>query len=173
MSEHCATAMPACTARERLTLGSEYCGPAKMPVCSDSEPGSCAHWRSRANLVRDKRQEIAKAAELELAPPDFFVDELSADNFLRASLVALAGATSDASGVDAGVRGALELLWRFVRERFGLDVPQLMRDEDEFADDEDMPVVEDVDGVLQVTRDLQQALRQEIGADEDPDTEMS
>ena len=112
-------------------------------------------------------------AQLELAPPDFFVDELSADNFLRASLVALAGATSDASGVDARVRGALELLWRFVRERFGLDVPQLMRDEDEFADDEDMPVVEDVDGVLQVTRDLQQALRQEAGADEDPDTEMS
>ena len=112
-------------------------------------------------------------AQLELAPPDFFVDELSADNFLRASLVALAGATSDASGVDARVRGALELLWRFVRERFGLDVPQLMRDEDEFADDEDMPVVEDVDGVLQVTRDLQEVLRREAGADEDPDTEMS
>ena len=45
--------MPVCTARERLTLGSDYCGPAKMPVCSDSEPGSCAHWRARALLVRD------------------------------------------------------------------------------------------------------------------------
>ena len=60
-----------------------------------------------------------------------------------------------------------------MRERFGLDVPQLMRDEDEFADDEDMPVVEDVDGVLQVTRDLQEVLRREAGAEEDPDTEMS
>ena len=55
--------MPVCTARERLTLGPDYCGPAKLPVCSDSEPGSCAHWRSRANLVRDAFSDAFSAYE--------------------------------------------------------------------------------------------------------------
>ena len=89
-------------------------------------------------------------AQLELAPPDFEKSTSSRRTTSCAPRSSRSPAPPPTPAASTSrLRGALELLWRFVRERFGLDVPQLMRDEDEFADDEDMPVVEDVDGVLQ------------------------
>ena len=38
-----------------------------ISVCSDSIPGSCAHWRARAGLVRDAFSSAYAAYEVPLA----------------------------------------------------------------------------------------------------------
>ena len=71
---------------------------------------------------------------------DFFVDELSGDNFLRAALAALADA-ADATGAALHAPLAAELgrLWAFLTARFGLDVGQLRREQ--LEDEDEAPVL--------------------------------
>ena len=73
-------------------------------------------------------------------PQDFFVDELSGDNFLRAALAALADA-ADATGAALHAPLAAELgrLWAFLTARFGLDVGQLRREQ--LEDEDEAPVL--------------------------------
>ena len=73
-------------------------------------------------------------------PQDFFVDELSGDNFLRAALAALADA-ADATGAALHAPLAAELgrLWTFLSARFGLDVGQLRREQ--LEDEDEAPVL--------------------------------
>ena len=82
----------------------------------------------------------ALTAQLKMAPEDFFVDELSGDNFLRAALAALADA-ADATGAALHAPLAAELgrLWTFLTARFGLDVGQLRREQ--LEDEDDAPVL--------------------------------
>lgn len=82
----------------------------------------------------------ALTAQLKLAPEDFFVDELSGDNFLRAALAALADA-ADATGAALHAPLAAELgrLWTFLSARFGLDVGQLRREQ--LEDEDEAPVL--------------------------------
>ena len=100
--------------------------------------------RRRSARGRPRRRDRALRAQLELAPPDF--RRRLGGHLLRAASRSPAPPPTPAASTRAcAARSSCSAL---VRER-RLDVPQLMRDEDEFADDEDMPVVEDVDGVLQ------------------------
>jgi len=75
-----------------------------------------------------------------LRAQDFFVDELSGDNFLRAALAALADA-ADATGAALHAPLAAELgrLWAFLTARFGLDVGQLRREQ--LEDEDEAPVL--------------------------------
>uniref|UniRef100_A0A7S3ES93 AAR2 C-terminal domain-containing protein n=1 Tax=Haptolina ericina TaxID=156174 RepID=A0A7S3ES93_9EUKA len=77
-------------------------------------------------------------AQLLLAPRDFFEDELSADNFLRASLSSLAS-LADGHQLHAGLEAELERLWKFVLSRFGLGRSQLLAEQ--LGEDEDPVVV--------------------------------
>lgn len=80
----------------------------------------------------------ALEAQLRLAPSDLFVDALSAENFLRASLASLAGATEGAP-LAPPLASQLERFWQFVGERFGGDILAELRDAD--ADPDDAPCV--------------------------------
>ena len=75
-----------------------------------------------------------------LRAQDFFVDELSGDNFLRAALAALADA-ADATGAALHAPLAAELgrLWAFLTARFGLDVGQLRHEQ--LEDEDEAPVL--------------------------------
>uniref|UniRef100_A0A7S0IU72 AAR2 C-terminal domain-containing protein n=1 Tax=Calcidiscus leptoporus TaxID=127549 RepID=A0A7S0IU72_9EUKA len=76
-------------------------------------------------------------AQLLFAPEDFFLDELCADNFLHASLAALASRTSSCD-LAAPLRSELARFWAFVGERFGSEmVEQLLAG----GDEDDSPVV--------------------------------
>ena len=80
-------------------------------------------------------------AQLLFAPEDFFQDELSADNFVRRALVSLATHAHDAQPpLAAPLAEQLSRLFRFVRERFGLDIERLR--DDELEDDEAPTIVE-------------------------------
>ena len=76
-------------------------------------------------------------AQLHLAPRDFFEDELSADNFLRSSLTALA-TLAEGHSLHEQLAAELDRLWKFVRSRFGLELQSLLNEPME-GDDE--PVV--------------------------------
>ena len=80
------------------------------------------------------------SSQLKLAPEDFFVDELSGDNFLRGALAALADA-ADAAGerLHAPLAAELARFWAFLTARFGIDVVQLRREQ--LEEDDEAPVL--------------------------------
>ncbi|KAJ3024274.1 a1-alpha2 repression [Thoreauomyces humboldtii] len=85
--------------------------------------------------------------QLEAHPADFFMDPLSADNFIRANLVFMTQSIRDQDAVPASLSQAWERLLDFVESRFKWEIRsdvRLTQLDDEDSDGEYAPVVVEI-----------------------------